>query len=257
MRRISALIVDDEPLGRESVRELLAGEKDIQIAGECSDGLEAIEQIHLKSPDLVFLDIQMPELNGFDVLAHLDREKLPAIVFVTAYDEFAIRAFDVRALDYLLKPIDPERFSATLDRVRESVAAKDPAAGKLLRKQIGQLLNEVSGSRGYREIIAVRTFKKISIVRVSDINWIQAQGDYLYLHAGGKRHLLHESLASLEKQLDPSHFIRIHRSIIVNLGRIGEILRSAEGDYVAVLPNDVKLPIGRLYRPKLLSLLRV
>ena len=118
MRRISALIVDDEPLGRESVRELLAGEKDIQIAGECSDGLEAIEQIHLKSPDLVFLDIQMPELNGFDVLAHLDREKLPAIVFVTAYDEFAIRAFDVRALDYLLKPIDPERFSATLDRVR-------------------------------------------------------------------------------------------------------------------------------------------
>jgi two-component system LytT family response regulator len=257
MRRISALIVDDEPLGRESVRELVAAEKDIQVVGECADGLEAIEQIHLKNPDLVFLDIQMPELNGFDVLTHLDREKLPAIVFVTAYDEFAVKAFEVRALDYLLKPIDPDRFSAAIERARESIAAKDPAAGRLLRRQIGQLLNDVSGSRAYREIVAVRTFKKISIVRVNDINWIQAQGDYLYLHSGGKRHLLHESLASLEKQLDPSKFIRIHRSIIVNLDRIGEIVRSAEGDYIAILPNDVKLPIGRLYRPKLLSLLRV
>src|ERR1700690_3404211 len=125
MRKITALIVDDEPLGRESVRELLAPAKDIQIVGECTDGLEAIEQIHVRAPDLVFLDIQMPELNGFDVLEHLDREKLPAIVFVTAYDEFAIRAFDVRALDYLLKPIDPERFSTTLGRVRESLADKD------------------------------------------------------------------------------------------------------------------------------------
>ena len=257
MRKIAALIVDDEPLGRASVSELLTTADDIEIIGECADGLEAIEQIHLKSPDLVFLDIQMPELNGFDVLQHLDPEKLPVIVFVTAYDEFAIRAFDVRALDYLLKPIDPDRFSATVQRVRETIAANDPGAGRLLQRRMRQLLQEISGSSRYREIIAVRSFKKISLIRVSDINWIQAQGDYLYLHAGGKRHLLHDSLTSLEKQLDPADFIRIHRSIIVNLRQVGEILRSREGDYLAVLPNDVKLPIGRLYRPKLLSLLRV
>ncbi len=257
MRKIAALIVDDEPLGRASVSELLTTADDIEIIGECADGLEAIEQIHLKSPDLVFLDIQMPELNGFDVLQHLDPEKLPVIVFVTAYDEFAIKAFDVRALDYLLKPIDPDRFSATVQRVRETIAANDPGAGRLLQRRMRQLLQEISGSSRYREIIAVRSFKKISLIRVSDINWIQAQGDYLYLHAGGKRHLLHDSLTSLEKQLDPADFIRIHRSIIVNLRQVGEILMSREGDYLAVLPNDVKLPIGRLYRPKLLSLLRV
>lgn len=232
--RIRTLIVDDEPLARSNLTILLRRDAAIEIVGECGSGMEAVAEIGRKRPDLVFLDVQMPECDGFDVLELLGPNSPPVIVFVTAYDEYALRAFEAGALDYLLKPFDNTRFERTLARVKERIASgKSPprSAERLAIKSIGQ----------------------ISFVTISEIDWIEAADYYACLHVGGKTHLLRRSIADLEQELDPQLFCRIHRSTIVNLDRIEGLKLSRDGEYEVLLKDGTILRLSRGYRKVLQS----
>jgi two-component system, LytTR family, response regulator len=246
--RVRTLIVDDEPLAREGLRGLLAGEDDVEVVGEARSGREAIDAIGELTPDLIFLEIQMPEGTGFDVLETLGTIEPAIVVFVTAYDEYAIRAFDALAFDYLLKPVDPERFSRTLDRARARL--RQSRAGEL-DERLRLLLNELQGREAYPERIALRVGPRTRFVRVIDIDWMEAEGNYIRLHVGERSHLVRETMASMEAKLDPKRFVRIHRSTFVNVERVRELETVARGESVVILRDGTKLTASRGYRDRL------
>jgi two-component system, LytTR family, response regulator len=234
--RIRALIVDDEPPARSNLRVLLRQDTDIESIQECESGIEAVTQIRTARPDLVFLDVQMPECGGFEVLRMLEADKpLPVIVFVTAYDEYALRAFDAGALDYLLKPFDDARFHLALQRAKEKIAAKEP----LPPPETPRLM--------------VRSAGQVAYVQVPDIDWVEAADYYVCLHVGTRSHLLRKSMAELEQELDPHIFCRIHRSTIVNLRRVRALQVDAAGEYEVILDGGRKLRLSRRFRKELQS----
>jgi two-component system LytT family response regulator len=222
MTTTRALIVDDEALARERVRTLLAQATGVEIVGECNGGREAVDAILAQRPDLVFLDVQMPDLNGFEVLDAVATEWLPAVIFVTAYDEYAIKAFDVHAIDYLLKPIEPERFHKALARAT--------------KRGLLSLLDERPIDR-----LVIRTRGKVSFLKPSEIDWIEADGKHAVLHAGRDTHVVRHTLTRLEQRLAAHGFVRVHRSAIVNVDRIKELEPWFHGEYVVILKDGTKL----------------
>jgi two-component system LytT family response regulator len=222
------LIVDDEPLARESIRVLLERDRDVEIVGECS-GVDAAALVARTRPHIMFLDVQMPEIDGFDLLGRIGEQAVPAVVFVTAYDSFAIKAFEVQALDYLLKPFDDDRFTRTLARAKEKAQSPVKAAGFRLR-------------------FLVRVRERVVVVNAADIDWIEAADYYVSIHSGGHSYLLREPLADLEKALDPQVFFRAHRSAIVNLARIREIHPMFRGDSMLVLTDGSQVKLSRSRR---------
>ncbi|MGH7551922.1 MAG: LytR/AlgR family response regulator transcription factor [Longimicrobiales bacterium] len=245
--KIRVLIVEDEPLARERIRTLLADEPDVHLLGETGDGRSAVEAIRARKPDLVFLDVNIPELNGFGVIEEIGAERMPAVVFVTAYDQFAVKAFDTHALDYILKPFDEERFQTALDRARDALRHRD--AG-VLDERLKDLLDEVRRPH-YVERLAVKAGGKILFLKTDDIDWIGAEGNYARLHSASRSHLLRETMSSLEEKLDPERFLRIHRSTIVNTDAIVELEPLFQGDYVVILRDGTRLTSSRGYRSNL------
>ena len=245
---IRALVVDDEPLARARLRQLLEQDGDIRLLGECADGVEAIAAIRDRRPDLVFLDVQMPEKSGFDVLAALDPAERPAVVFVTAHDHHAIHAFEVNALDYLLKPFDEDRFRRTLARAKAALAT-DPHD---LHRRTLALIEELKGPRRPPvDRLMIREAGRLFFLRTDEIDWIESEGNYVRLHAGGASHQLRETLSRLESQLDPGRFLRIHRSTIVNLDRVKEIQPLFHGEHRVLLADGTELTLSRGYRDRL------
>jgi two-component system, LytTR family, response regulator len=255
---IRAMIVDDEPLARKRIRNLLAEAADVKLVAECANGREAIEAIDEVPPDLLFLDIQMPELDGFDVLQAVGVGRVPVVIFVTAYDRFALRAFEAHALDYLLKPFDDERFEATLQRARERIREQQ---GGDLDRRLRALLQEVRGAGGggsehaHLQRLVVPSGHRSVFIRTEEIDWIEAERNYVRLHVGGRTFSLRENLGRLEAALDPARFCRIHRSTIVNVDRIQAVESLFRGEYLVVLHDGTKLTSSRSYRGKLNALM--
>jgi two-component system LytT family response regulator len=250
MVQIRALIVDDEPLARQRVRKLLEAEPDFLVVGECGDGEEAIAAIEEHQPQLVFLDVQMPGLDGFGVLEAVGPDQMPAVVFVTAYDRYALKAFEVHALDYLLKPFDRKRFQSVLGHARTLLQRDRGDVGQQLRT----LLEDLRSGKKYLERLVIKSSNRIFFLRVEDIDWIESAGNYLRLHAGGEVHLLRETMNNLETRLDPDKFLRIHRSTMVHVERIRELQPWFHGDYVVVLHDGTQLTLTRTYRQRLQEL---
>ncbi|HYT90335.1 MAG TPA: LytTR family DNA-binding domain-containing protein [Gemmataceae bacterium] len=242
------LIVDDEPLARQRLRALLEAEADIEVVGECADGRAALAAVRAHKPDLLFLDVCMPEADGFEVLEALADAPPPGVIFVTAYDRFALRAFEVHALDYLLKPFDRERFQKALERGRAQV---ERARSEDVSRQLQALLADTRTGRKYLDRVVIKSTSRVFFLRVEEIDWIEAAGNYLKLHAGNEAHLLRETMGNLEGRLDPDKFLRIHRSTIVNIERIQELQPWFHGDYVVLLRDGTKLTLSRSYRQKL------
>ena len=232
--RIRTLIVDDEPPARANLRVLLRRDPEVDVVAECSSGAEALTEIRSKKPDLVFLDVQMPECDGFDVLELLGAELPPAVIFVTAFDQYALRAFEAGALDYLLKPFDNARFDRALARAKERIAHANPAAKKADR-------------------FAIKSTGQVSFVNIAEIDWIEAADYYACFHVGAKSHLLRRSMAELEEDLDPTRFCRIHRSAIVNLERIAALELREDGEHEVLLTDGTRLRMSRRYRKELQS----
>ena len=252
--QIRALIVDDEPLAREKIRTLLAGDPEIEVVGECAGGRDAVNAIREHTPDLLFLDIQMPELDGFGVLQQIGRERIPVIVFVTAYDEYALKAFEVHALDYLLKPFDRDRFETALGRAKKQVRSQQTDD---LNERVVSLLTQLQErSEGdWLERLVVKTSGRIYFVSVDEIDWIEAAGNYVELHVGSRSHLVRMTMKGLEQRLDPRKFVRVHRSAIINIRRIREIQPWFSGEYLVVLEGGAKVNTAQSYRPALRTLL--
>ncbi len=241
---LRALIVDDEDLARQRIRHLLRKEPDVEIVGECAHGVEAVRAIESLSPDLVFLDIQMPELDGFGVIEAVGADRMPATLFVTAFDQHALRAFEVHALDYLLKPFDPERFRAALDRARRWCATGG-------RPDLEGLLEGVRRERPWLDRILVRQGDRHVLLRCSQIQWIEAEDNYVRLHVEGTSHLLRQTLTGLLQRLDPAQFRRIHRSAIVNLDFIRELQPWTSGDHLVLMRDGTKLTLSRTFRDQM------
>jgi len=252
---IRVLIVDDEPLARRGVALRLEGHTDMEIVGECEDGEEAIKCILRLKPTLIFLDIQMPGISGIDVLRSLPPGSISCIVFLTAYDEYAVAAFEVQALDFLLKPIDDERFVATLDRARRALALQQQEVFYGRIHKLLELHSERDGTTPVRRF-AIRSGHQVAFVPSEEIDWIEAIGDYAGLHVGNKTHLLRETLNSLEDQLDSNRFLRIHRSTIVQLDRVSRIDTRANRDCCLTLRDGILLRVSRTYSKPLRELLR-
>jgi two-component system LytT family response regulator len=248
---IRTLIVDDEPLARERLRELLDHRPDVAVIGEAEDGLAAVEAIREQVPNLVFLDVQMPGLNGIDVIEEVGREQMPVTVFVTAYDQYAIKAFDLAAVDYLLKPFDDERFEQAFERARNRIADRDTDAisRRLLRmlqeKDPSLLEDETAPDEPYLERIAVQGRGKARIVSVDDITHITADGSYAELHTADGTHVIRERMKALAARLDPADFVRVHRSAIVRLDEVELILRSGGGNYAVRLGDGTTVSVSR------------
>jgi two-component system LytT family response regulator len=252
---IRVLIVDDEPLARQRLRSLLEAQPDLRLLGECASGPEAVEAVREQRPDLIFLDVQMPGMDGFGVLKAIQDEPMPAVVFVTAYDRYAIQAFEVHALDYLLKPFDQERFQKALQRARGHLAGgKEGESDVRVRAALSELEGQPGGAAKPLDRIVIKSSGKVFFLRVEEIDWIEAAGNYLRLHVGREAHLLRETLSKLEAQLDPSKFLRIHRSTMVNVESIRELQPAFHGDYVVILRDGTELPLSRTYRQKLQEL---
>lgn len=253
--KIRTLIVDDEPLARRNLRVLLEKDPQIEIVEECRNGREAVKAINALSPDLIFLDIQMPEMDGFDVLARVGPEPIHAIIFVTAFDQYALKAFDVHALDYLLKPFDDDRFAHALERAKSQIEAREI---NRLSKRLLALLEERESKQNdsreqkkYLTRLMVKVSGRMVLLKIDEIDFIEADGNYAKLHVGRKAHLLREKMHDLEVQLDPEKFVRIHRSIIVNLDRIKELHPHFNGDYIVVLEDGRQLRLSRSRREQL------
>jgi two-component system LytT family response regulator len=253
MSTIDAIIVDDEPLARDLLRAMLQPEPDIRIAGEYGNGEDAVHAILEDRPDVVFLDVQMPELDGFGVIQAVGLERMPAVVFVTAYDQYALQAFDAHALDYLLKPFDEERLQRTLRRVRERLLK--PPTGQVSQRMLA-LLEQLDARRRYVERLVLRSDGRATFLPVRDIEWIEADGKQIVVHTADRRtHTLREGMSKVEAQLDPAEFLRIHRSNIVRVDRIREIQPWFQGDYVVVMQDGTQLTSSRGYRDRLKELL--
>lgn len=246
--RVRTLIVDDEPLARDKIRMLLSRDHEIEIVGECTNGHEAVEAIEQKSPDLVFLDVQMPGLDGFKVLDEVGVDRMPGVVFVTAYDQHALRAFEVHALDYLLKPFAQKRFTEALTHAKEQIRTQPSAS---YSQQLISLLGEIRSGSKYLERLAVKSGGRVYFLKVADLDWIEAAGNYVTLHVGSESHLLRETMNGMESQLDDRKFIRIHRSTLVNIDRIKALTPLFHGDYVVTLHNGTRLTLSRSCRERL------
>ena len=244
----TALLVDDEPLAREGLRILLARDPDVSAVHEARNGQEAVEAIRALRPDLVFLDVQMPEMDGFAVAQEVGAAQMPAVVFVTAHDKYAIQAFEINAIDYLLKPVTEERFAKALARAKARLEIRPADEAK---RQILSLLETIASPQRPVKRLAVRSAGKTVFVDIEDIDWMEAAENYVQLHVGRAEHLLHVTMNTLEKSLDPGLFLRIHRSVIVNVRRIKELEPVMHGEYVITLANGVRLQSGRMYSEKL------
>ena len=242
---IRTLIVDDEELARLRIRELLQDEGDVEVVGEAADGAEALQRIEADAPDLVFLDIQMPEMTGFEVLETVDVPRMPVVVFVTAYDEFALRAFEAHAVDYLLKPFYRPRFAVALERARAQVAHR--SSGEV-DARLRALLGALPSGRPYLSRFVVRLGPRIQFVRAEEVDWMEADGNYVRLHAGARDHLLRETLSGLVTRLDPERFLRVHRSVVVNADRIREVQALGKGSYVLILADGTRVTSSSTFR---------
>ncbi len=268
------LIVDDEPIARRRIRRLLKLEEGVDLVDEAGSGSDAVSAIRDMRPDLVFLDVQMPDMDGFAVVSKLNDELMPAIVFVTAYNEYAVRAFDVNAIDYILKPFDPDRFRSAFGRARSQLEQKSSAeAGRRIKALLAEVLGEeraeavttaTDNGAGVREsVVAAATRSRlldrlmvkhdgrVYFVKVADIDWFEASGNYVRLHVGRVSHLIRETMHGIEAQLDPNVFARIHRAVIVNLDRIRELQPWFAGDYIVILRDGRQLKLSRTYREAL------
>jgi two-component system, LytTR family, response regulator len=262
--KISTLIVDDEALARRGIELRLKHAADFEVVAQCTSAHDALPAIRSHKPDLLFLDIQMPGLSGFELLAQVPSESMPLVVFVTAYDQYAIRAFDTRAVDYLLKPIDDERFDATLDKVRTHIRTRDAIQQ---RDRLFGLIAEITGcgevaleellehgsaavARPHAEILPIRQGREIVRVPIASIEWIDAAGDYMCIHASGQTHILRGTMKELEDILDPRLFQRVHRSTIVNLRRVKSLRAHMNGEYFLTLEGAHELKMSRTYRDK-------
>jgi two-component system LytT family response regulator len=237
---LRVLLVDDEPPARRRLRALLRDEPGVEIVGECEDGEQAVDAVRRLTPDLLLLDVQMPGLDGFEVIEALGPARRPAVIFVTAYDEYALRAFEVHALDYLLKPFDRARLRDALAHARASIA---PGA---LGQRLEALLRDVTTSRRARRLI-VRSRGRVQFVPVEAIDWIESAGHYVTLHCGRETHLIRDTMTALEGRLDPDRFLRVHRSTFVNVDRIRELQPSFHGEFVVMLRDGTRLQCSRTY----------
>jgi two-component system, LytTR family, response regulator len=243
---IRTLIVDDEPLARQRLRGLLEKDDEIEIVGECGNGREAIGALRQLRPDLAFLDVQMPLVDGFGVLKEIQDAEVPVIIFVTAHDRYAVKAFEFHAFDYLLKPFDKARFSAALERAKSQIQKSQASE---LKQQLRQLLQTVGAQASER--LVVKSGGRVRFVRIEEIDWIEAAANYVKLHVGSECHLLRDSLGNLERKLDPRQFVRIHRSTIVKIDRIRELQPTFHGDFAVILRDGTELVLSRGNREKL------
>jgi two-component system LytT family response regulator len=249
---IRALVVDDEPLAREGVLLHLAGEPDVEVVGECGDGESAVAAIRELAPDLVFLDVQLPGLDGFEVLDRV-ADPLPAVVFVTAYDRHALAAFERHALDYLLKPFDAARFARALERARAELTRRDR---EILGREVLAALRELREKPAYLERVAVRTAGRYVFLRLDEVDWIEAAENYVRLHVAGRGFLLRETMSGLEAKLDPDRFLRVHRSAIVRIDCLQALEPLPGGDWAAVLRDGTRIASSRGYRERIEELIR-
>ncbi|HEY2169470.1 MAG TPA: LytTR family DNA-binding domain-containing protein [Candidatus Angelobacter sp.] len=250
--KYEALIVDDEPLARRSIRKHLKTFPEFEVAGECGDGESAVAAIREQKPDLVFLDIQLPEFDGFDVIRAVGKHEMPVTIFVTAYDRYALQAFEAHALDYLLKPFSDDRFRDSLLRARTTLQMGKQQAPN---HQLSRLLEEIDKKKDYLERIPVPTKGRFLFFNVRDLDWIEAEGNYLRLHGGPTSHLIRGNMNDMEAKLDPDRFMRIHRSTIVNLQRIREVQPWFHGHHRVVMTNGQELKLSRYQKDKLRLLL--
>ena len=246
--KIRVLVAEDEPLARERIRSLLDDESDIEVVAECPDGRTAIQAIRQHRPDLVLLDVNMPERTGFEVIEAIGPDTMPPVIFVTAYDQFAVQAFDAHALDYVLKPFDEDRFRTAVERAREAILRRN---GGTLDARLNDLLAGLRKPPRHLERLAVKSGGRIIFVRADEISWIGAEGNYARLHVGKKSYLMRETMTGLESRLDPERFLRIHRSTIVAIDAIAELEPLFQGDYVVVLRDGTRLTSSRGYRQNL------
>ncbi len=244
-KKIKVLIVDDEPPARRNLRALLKRDPEIEWVKECGNGREAVSSVRAQQPDLVFLDVQMPELDGFAVLEQLAGQPLPVIIFVTAYDQYALKAFEVSALDYLLKPFSDERFRKALEQAKRQIAQQNASdLGQKLLRLLGARETKTEAPR-YLTRLLVKTTGRVIFIRTEEIDWIEAYDNYIRLHVSGKAHLLRQTMNELEAGLDPEQFARIHRSTIVNLDRIQELRPHFNGEHLIILQDGTELKLSR------------
>jgi two-component system LytT family response regulator len=247
------VIIDDEPMARERIRDLLNGESDMDIAGECRNGVEAVSTINGINPDLIFLDVQMPGMDGFEVLSQIDKENLPEIIFVTAYDKYTLQAFSAHALDYLLKPFDDERFKEALDYARTRMERKNST--QTPPSSLTSFIKKMEKEEKYLKRIQVKLNQRIFLVNVDEVDSFEADGCYVRIRKGETCYLLRETLSKLEKKLNPRKFVRIHRSTIVNIDSITELQHWSQYEWIALMKNGGKYVISRNYREKLKTIL--
>jgi two-component system LytT family response regulator len=245
--RIRAFLVEDEPLAREKLRTMLRKDSEIEIVGEAANGKQAVEGIEEQQPDLLFLDVQIPGIDGFQVLETLKVEKLPVIIFVTAYNQYALKAFEFYALDYLLKPFDRQRLTKAVDRAKVHIRKE---RGTQLNEGILELLRELKAKPKHLSRIAIRTDGRVFFVKAEEIDWIGAEGNYVSLHMGKESYLLRETITNMEGQMDPARFLRIHRSTIVNIDRVKELQPWFHGEYRVLLRDGTQLVLSRSYRDR-------
>ncbi len=253
---LKAIIIDDEPLACRIVRRYLQDESDIEIVQQCTNGAQALEAIHQFDPDLLFLDVQMPVMNGFELLASLRSKKIPFVIFVTAYDEYTLQAFECHALDYLLKPFDQERFKKAVKHAKEQIRLHQESrffhqVTALLSQHRNAVVQENGMEQPYPSRLEIRSSKHVGFVDVHEIDWIEASDNYVVLHTSSGPNLLRESISRLERRLDPQKFIRIHRSTIVNLMRIREIKSRGFGDRIVVLQDGTEVRVSRIHKKRL------
>lgn len=249
---VNILIVDDEPLARKAIKTSLSDFSNVRISAECANGVEAVEEIINRKPDLIFLDIQMPEMDGFDVIQTVGIDHMPYVIFVTAYDQYAIKAFEKHAFDYLLKPYTPERFHDAVSRVLDFIVQKNDrnSAQRLIH-----LMQEMQPNPRYVSRLAIRSTARVYFLNVAEIDWIESAGNYIDIHSGNDTHLLRETMSNIETKLDPEKFLRIHRSAIVNIDRIQEIQPDGY-DFIVVLKTGKILGMSRKYREKMNDIIK-
>lgn len=264
MTRLRAVVVDDENLARRGLALRLANIAQVEVIAECANGQEALQVIGTEFPDLVFLDIQMPGMDGFDLVCELQADAMPLIIFVTAFDQYAIDAFRIHAVDYLLKPIDEERLQEAVERAveRHAINSRDSkerllalASGRDESSAAKELVTDGHSARTWPERLTIKDGSEFQFIRIPDIQWIDAAGDYMCVHAGGKTHIMRTTMKQLEASLDPSVFIRVHRSSIVNVNNIATATTHLNGEYVLTLEGGARLKVSRSYRDRIKSLL--
>jgi two-component system LytT family response regulator len=241
------VIADDEPPARMRLRRLLADHADVEVVAECADGATTVQAIETVTPDIVLLDIQMPELDGFEVLDALGEAKLPAIIFVSAFDQYALRAFEVHALDYVLKPVEADRLEQALAHARTRLAERRTTSWNA---GVAELLQEMARKRPYLTRVPVRSEGRVLVVDLSAVDWIAASDNYVTLHVGTREYLVRDTIAAFDRRLDPDRFVRVHRSTIVQIDRIAELVPDFHGDFTIRLKDGASLPLSRTFRAR-------